>query len=125
MKEQPHFTILGGIGGVLCVISAFVPWWSQNGISVTGFSMSFAGYAGILTVILGLIAMVLAFGPFKKAVKSMQAIGTLTAIGAFIHIWRGYKLSAIGWGLFLMLLSAAFMIGASWVQKYQLRRKVP
>ena len=119
MKTQPHFTIFGALGGLLCVISAFVPWWSKNGISVTGFTGSFAGYAGILTVLLGILAIVLSFGPIQKAVSALRIVGIITTIGALIHLWRGYKLSAIGWGLLLMLASAALMLSASWIRKRQ------
>lgn len=122
MKTQPHFTIFGALGGLLCIVSAFVPWWSKNGISVTGFTGSFAGYAGILTVILGIVAIVFAFGPFKRAVSGMRIIGILTSVGAMIHLWRGYKLSAIGWGLLLMLAAAALMLSASWISIRQNRK---
>lgn len=122
MKSQPHFTILGAVGGLLCIISAFVPWWSKNGYAVTGFTGSFAGNAGILTIILGLAALVLAFGPIKKAMTYMRYVGVITAIGAFIHLWRGYKLNAIGWGLMLMLAAAALMLSASWIRLRQERK---
>ena len=122
MKTQPHFTIFGALGGLLCIISAFVPWWSKNGISVTGFTGSFAGYAGILTVLLGIAAIFLSFGPFKRAVSGLRIVGIITTIGAMVHLWRGYKLSAIGWGLLLMLASAGLMLGASWIKMRQSRK---
>ena len=101
-----NFVSIGG--GVLSIISAFLPWVSGGGQSYNGFQNPTGSTAGIFFVVLGVLIAL--FGYLNK--KWSHIVNILLSL---IVLFLGVKYlrdagEFKGFGLYIMLLSAVLGI---------------
>jgi uncharacterized membrane protein len=106
------FQGIGFGGAALLAAAAFLPWWSQKGISVTGFS-EVAGSPGIVILVLAVLAGLLTGIRLKGQARWLRLVGGIATALTLLHLWRGIKLHAIGWGLGVMLAGGLLVLLAS------------
>ena len=91
----------------MLAFATLLPWWSRNGASVGGFTGAEFGYPGIPVLV---VAMGMGLGAASRHAFAKRVLWASIAFGWIItlgHLWRGYKLHAMGVGLFVLLVAMA------------------
>lgn len=110
MNSKLNVIALGG--GALLILSAFLPWISIMGRSLSGFQGS-AGNPGAAFVLAGVLIGVFAY--LNKKWSNIAAIVVALAIGALSvkYLMDGMAFNATGFGIYVMILGAlAALIGS-------------
>ncbi len=106
------------IGGIVLLVSSFLPWYGAFGFSINGWDSEFWAILGILFGLAAALILALkvfdvtdvAFGPFK-AEQIVLMLGALSTI--FIVLRWITETSLVKYGLFLAMVSAvAITFGA-------------
>ncbi|MFP5298660.1 MAG: hypothetical protein ACLGHL_06720 [Actinomycetota bacterium] len=99
-------------GGVVLLVSSFLPWYSAFGISISAWDSGFLAWGGVLLGVVG--AALIGMKAFGKNAASAGGLATeqlalvLTAAGTLLILLRLItESSLVSFGLFLGLLAAA------------------
>jgi hypothetical protein len=89
-KELRHGRFVAGAGGVLLIVSLFLPWAGAEGASQTGFELLTVGEVFLLIV--GLVAIAAAltwgrFGLFRPDVSLNGATDLLGVVATILVAW--------------------------------------
>jgi hypothetical protein len=120
-KEMPrHAQLITGAGGVLLIVSLFLPWASAGGADQTGFELLTT--ADVFLLIVGLVATGAAltrgrFGVFRPDLSVSGAADLLGVIATILLAWLilfDFPSGATPEiGVFLALLAAIAILGGS------------
>ncbi len=81
---------IAGVGGVLLIVSLFLPWANAEGVDRTGFELFMVG--DVLLLIVGLVAIAAAltwgrFGLFRPDLSLNGAADLLGVISTILLVW--------------------------------------
>jgi hypothetical protein len=101
------------IGSGLLVLGSFLPLWEKNGVSVNAWEGDYLSVGRWILVVVALAAVVMVAVPALRKPTWLGMAGLLGLIQAGLIFWRGYKLHAIGWGIWFLLAGAILILASA------------
>lgn len=102
MQNWPRISIW--LVTALWCACTLLPWWSRNGLHITGFGGAALGNPGWLVLVIGGVLLLgqLLGGRLGDPLMRLAAVAGL--LFALAQLWRAFRLEAIGMGLPLLVL---------------------
>jgi len=102
MQHLPRISIW--LATALWCACTLLPWWSRNGLHITGFGGPALGNPGWFVLGIGgvLLLAPLLGGRLGHPLMRLAAVAGL--LFSLAHLWRAFRLEAIGFGLPLLVL---------------------
>lgn len=106
MKQNAKLITI--IGGILTIVSAWLPWVKAMGVSMNGFQGDMAGNPGIFFVILGALAAIMAILNKKWSAIVAIIMGLIVVALGIKYIKDAGEFK--GYGLYVMLAAGLLIL---------------
>ncbi|MFM2375896.1 MAG: hypothetical protein RLZZ165_993 [Bacteroidota bacterium] len=98
------------LGGCLIVVGLSLPLWSRNGHDVNGWDGQFLSIGRWVLLASAILANAIAFHPLIRRPGRIAVPAALALLQSVLILWKGYKLHAIGWGAWVLLIGGALLM---------------
>ena len=110
MKSQQVTWALAILGAALTVAGLLLPLWSKNGVGISGMQGSFLSFGRWVLLGAAIAALLVAFVRQLRKPMWMALPGLVIALQSSLILWKGYKLGAIGFGVWVLFLAAVVIL---------------
>jgi peptidoglycan/LPS O-acetylase OafA/YrhL len=102
------------IGAVMLGAGAALPLWVKNGVAVTGWEGDYLSVGRWVLALVGMAVIGLSCIPRVRKSRWVLFLGFMGLIQAFLVLWKGYKLQAIGYGAWVLVAGAVLVLVGAW-----------